>query len=450
MGPNIHLIVEDGPDRGREITVPPDGARIGRSSKNDIVLIDPSLSRFHCRILFKPGEGLWAADLGSSNQTLVNRKPIQEVQLRVGDRISVGDTVMKVVSTDVPPPAPAAAATPVLPPVAASRRDFESDASAERPRARPGDRSRRRRRLIVAAVIMAVVAAGVWVGNPGSALTKLAGLLGRSPQTALVPPAPDQTPRFELQYEKVTATPSNIFRYYMEIKGALVIQIDDLQNKRHVPREKKVEPELLQSLGKSIENAGFFDLLDEYQGVAPNIYDAWDISVTMGRKTHRTRVINRVEPEGFRAVREMIEEFGRNELGLAALALEPEKLIELAREALVQGRKFYDEREIRNENLALAIRSFREAEWYLETIEPKPDFYSDAVGRRADCERERNDKYENLRFLAERAVKLRDWREAARHLRVIREMIPDRADDRNKNASLQLVDVERHLAPERP
>jgi hypothetical protein len=51
--------------------------------------------------------------------------------------------------------------------------------------------------------------------------------------------------------------------------------------------------------------------------------------------------------------------------------------------------------------------------------------------------------------MAEKAVKLRDWKEAARHLRIINEMIPDRSDDRNRNAYKKLVDVERRLATEK-
>ena len=61
-----HFIVEEGPEKGRSITLPSNDVRIGRSSNNDVVIRDPVMSRFHCRIYFKPGEGLWALDLGSS------------------------------------------------------------------------------------------------------------------------------------------------------------------------------------------------------------------------------------------------------------------------------------------------------------------------------------------------------------------------------------------------
>jgi pSer/pThr/pTyr-binding forkhead associated (FHA) protein len=72
--------VEAGPDTGRRITVPPAGGRIGRSSQNDIELTDPSVSRFQCRVFFKPDGLLWVADLGSTNETLLNGAGVLEAR----------------------------------------------------------------------------------------------------------------------------------------------------------------------------------------------------------------------------------------------------------------------------------------------------------------------------------------------------------------------------------
>ncbi len=65
------LIAEAGPDRGREITVPEGEISLGRSSQNDVCLVDPILSRHHCRISFHGGV-LSVEDLDSANGTLVN------------------------------------------------------------------------------------------------------------------------------------------------------------------------------------------------------------------------------------------------------------------------------------------------------------------------------------------------------------------------------------------
>ena len=66
--PHFHLIVEEGPERGREISIPEAGARVGRARENDIVLDDASLSRFQCRFYFKE-DRLYVMDLGSTNCT---------------------------------------------------------------------------------------------------------------------------------------------------------------------------------------------------------------------------------------------------------------------------------------------------------------------------------------------------------------------------------------------
>ncbi|MDP2989753.1 MAG: FHA domain-containing protein, partial [Kiritimatiellota bacterium] len=91
-----HLVVEAGPDKGLVITVSPHGIRVGRSSNNDVVLKDSVMSRFHCRFFFKPEDGLWAEDLGSANQTLLNQAPMHVARLHVGDRLVIGDTTLKV------------------------------------------------------------------------------------------------------------------------------------------------------------------------------------------------------------------------------------------------------------------------------------------------------------------------------------------------------------------
>ena len=58
----------------------------------------------------------------------------------------------------------------------------------------------------------------------------------KSFQPAPPPPVavvPESLPEFALAYEKVEATSSNIFRYFMKISDNLLsISIDDLQNNR--------------------------------------------------------------------------------------------------------------------------------------------------------------------------------------------------------------------------
>lgn len=426
----VHLIVEEGPDRGREISIRPDGARVGRSSNNDIALKDPVMSRYHCRLFFKPNEGLWVEDLGSANRTLLNAKPARIVRMHIGDRLMLGDTILKVVSDEFP-----SSSTAQL----FGAPESQATGTGTQTPAKLAAETRKRKVLTVLLVISACAALFALIMH----------FQKQSPsafETSLPPLEPPKT--LDIYYEKIQASSKNIFRYELELQnGELSVQIDDLENKRHVPKNqrKKIDPELMKELINTLLQSDFNGLKEVYKGSAAEIYDLWDMTITVGKKTHRVKILNTIEPEQFKKVREVIEEFAQNEIGLTALALTREKLLELSKASSLLGRSLYDQREVKRENLALAIRSLKETEWYLETIEPKPDYYADAVALRRECERELEEAYQNYLFLAERAIKLKDWQEAAVNLRIILEKIPDRSDERYQNAQKKLIDVERHL-----
>ncbi len=66
---------------------------IGRQNDCTIVLADPNVSRHHAEI--RPyGDGFVVIDLGSTNGTKVNDARVAEHQLRDGDEVRFGNTVM--------------------------------------------------------------------------------------------------------------------------------------------------------------------------------------------------------------------------------------------------------------------------------------------------------------------------------------------------------------------
>jgi hypothetical protein len=73
---------------GRPIT-------IGRSPDNDVVVVDPLVSRHHLRLQARRG-ALILTDLESLNGSRVNGISVTEVALGGGDRIQVGNTVLVV------------------------------------------------------------------------------------------------------------------------------------------------------------------------------------------------------------------------------------------------------------------------------------------------------------------------------------------------------------------
>jgi uncharacterized protein (TIGR02145 family) len=68
---------------------------IGRSSQNEVVLLDPNVSRHHCQIILHDDGHYSIADFGSTNGTFVNGRRIQgETVLNPGDVVSIcGDTI---------------------------------------------------------------------------------------------------------------------------------------------------------------------------------------------------------------------------------------------------------------------------------------------------------------------------------------------------------------------
>jgi DNA-binding NtrC family response regulator len=83
---------------GQELPLAADAARVGIGSdpSNDIVLDDRFVSSFHCALV-RAGDRLVVRDQRSRNGTLVNGTRVRECEVRVGARITVGETTLLVV-----------------------------------------------------------------------------------------------------------------------------------------------------------------------------------------------------------------------------------------------------------------------------------------------------------------------------------------------------------------
>ncbi len=429
-----HLRVEAGPDQGRRFTIPPGGARVGRSSGNDIVLTDPALSRFHCRLFFKDG-ALWINDLGSTNASLVNGKPGADRPLRIGDNLEFGESRLLILH-DQPEPPPAAGEPP------APRLDLGLGRDEAPPRDEPGPRSKPSLVLVVTAVAIIAVGA-VYISMKSGKAARPAN----RPASTLPGAAAAQQSAFEFSYEKEDGSTNNLFRYVLALHDTtLSAQIDDAASRRHVLREKKIDPDVLRNLREDLSKLAFFDLRPEYVGIPrEGEWGARDLTLTLGARTQRVRVVNRLDPEEFKPIRDLLETFAQNELSLASLTLPPERLTELAQQSSQLGHKYMDERDVRPDNLYNAIRTFEACQWYLETVEPKPDFYLDAIATAEQARKDLDKEYNIRLFEAEKAWSLSDWPRAAEQYRQILALIPDRSDERHQNALKKQLDVERRF-----
>ncbi|MBI4862336.1 MAG: sigma 54-interacting transcriptional regulator [Candidatus Riflebacteria bacterium] len=89
-----HLVVVEGPDRGRRFAFRPPGARIGKSKDNDIVLSDDTVSKYHLAIE-ETSEGFLLRDLKSTNGTFLDQNRIREAYLSPGATIRLGATSLR-------------------------------------------------------------------------------------------------------------------------------------------------------------------------------------------------------------------------------------------------------------------------------------------------------------------------------------------------------------------
>jgi pSer/pThr/pTyr-binding forkhead associated (FHA) protein len=72
---------------------------IGRSSDLDMVLVEDMVSRKHAKIVTDDNT-VSIQDLGSTNGTFVNGEKIRKVELKDGDRILIGTSIIKLVALD--------------------------------------------------------------------------------------------------------------------------------------------------------------------------------------------------------------------------------------------------------------------------------------------------------------------------------------------------------------
>lgn len=93
----LRLCVVGGPDSGRTLALAPGRHVIGRSPEASLTLDDPDLSRRHLAVTVTP-EGLLVHDLGSTNGTFVDDRPIGSAgsYCRPGQRLTAGSSTFVV------------------------------------------------------------------------------------------------------------------------------------------------------------------------------------------------------------------------------------------------------------------------------------------------------------------------------------------------------------------
>ena len=420
----LELQIANGEFAGQRYAVGPGGLRLGRSSSNDIHINDEELSRNHCFFEAEGETGLRVTDLASANGTVLNGRMIggDPEALHVGDRIEVGRTVITVVGDEASPPS-------------------AIDLGLGAPEA-PKGRGRRK----PAASVLWIVAIAALLSAIGVVL-----FVPRGEEQTPAKPVVEEAPVVrELFYEKVEADSGRIFRYALRLSdaGVLSVSVDDVpKNDRSFTKSEPLEEKARAELNDILAFDRLREIDREYTGPEPDppALVSFELRVVYSTRARTIRVVNTQEPEAFRAVREKLEAFSKNQLGVWAIQYSREKLVALAEESVEVGRAKWEDRDVNHGNLFAAVTAYREALFYLETVNPKPECAALAREGLAKAKEELDRRYADQRFVVDKALNQGRWEEARRELGVLLEMVPDRNDDRYREASAKMVDVERRM-----
>ena len=314
------ILVTVGPLRGRRFAVTERGLRLGRSSTCEIAMPDPALSRNHCLFELRDGD-LWVTDLASANGTVVNGVALgaDSRRLAVGDVVSAGDSSLVIVGAGEPAPTqrqPGAVGT-----ADASALDLGLGEEREAEAAAPVPP---KRILLWVAAVVAVVGA--------AALILSGGKDGADAEPAVQALAPERPVLHAFRFEKVEAGPKGIYRYALKLDaaGTLSVEIDDVpKENRHVRKSAALSTNALEELDRIFSAQDLSALDPEYTGVPleAGTLKSFALTVVRGGRVFATAVENTQEPPAFRAVRERLETFSKNELGIWAIQFPAEKLM---------------------------------------------------------------------------------------------------------------------------
>jgi len=104
--------MRSGPMPGKTFPIENEEAIVGRDLANDIVISDPEVSRRHARFYIRD-ENVFVEDMGSTNGTFLNGERISSPQqLRNGDVVTLGESVVLVFEKITEEPADTVAVPP--------------------------------------------------------------------------------------------------------------------------------------------------------------------------------------------------------------------------------------------------------------------------------------------------------------------------------------------------
>ena len=449
MSTQLEIRVTEGPLKGRRFSVPDEGLRLGRSSSCEISIPDPALSRNHCLFETRDG-GLWVTDLASANGTIVNEVQLgpDSQRLLLGDVVFVGDSALQVVSAErgLPSPASASAEASSLPQIdlglGGDASSLKGGAEAIRPAG--NTKSSWLRYALWGVAILSVLIMTMLIVLP---------VAPDAESPIAETDAADLGELISFTFEKVRADSRTVYRYALIFDGkSLHVEVDDVpEASRHVRETAELSADARARLAEILSSPRLYTLAPEYVGnpSEPGSLTSYALHVVCARRVLDVSVENVSEPEALQDVRMRLEAFAESELNLHAIHMPVAKLRELSAEARRVADAKWAERESKFGNLAEALRKYDAALHYLKTVDPKPADYEETRSRRATVKKELDRVYMLHRGNADQAIGTQNWEQAKYELQVLLELVDDQGDERNKEASRKLLEVEARMKAKR-
>ena len=460
----IHLIVLTGSSSGETLVVRPPEATIGRSHKATLRIDDPSLSRLHFSISIAE-DNATVQDLGSSNGTTLNGAPVtQEPRpLHAGDVLTAGDVALRVEMAQASdsPKAPqlnisnvapleedgasqlfqhdddkkSANSDPLLEEIDFSIRQTESEQQPTPP-------ANKRRALVLGAIlVLFVLCLGVLIFGFYSSGEKTSRPTKSPQQLAKIEDAP-----LEFRYERLSITDKSLFRYILTYtpSGTLSLSIDDLgETDRSFTKQKALSSHAQDVLRKEIIETRYTEIPELFPERSADgvTLQQRKVLIVLGNEIWE-RTAENVDVRQFSDLCSKLEDFAQNELGLWASRYSVAELQVLGKEQLDLARRYWEQRDLDDEKLFLALTAYKKGLSALETLNPKPEYVHDLTEGLQQADALLTERYAAVSFAVDQALNTQQYDTAAKQLRKILQMIPDRDDERNQKAMEKLLLVE--------
>jgi pSer/pThr/pTyr-binding forkhead associated (FHA) protein len=461
----MKLRIEKGAEAGRVFDLDSELITIGRAADNDIVVSDAMVSQHHAKIWRDLDGKISVTDMDSVNGTEVNGRLVQTAELRPGDRLLLGKTVVRILDDDTAtvtaqpagrwrseaaasedsmraedhkqrrePPAPLQGASAT----AESTIDlgfeerkpsqgFRAEAAAaKRAAGLPSLLTKRVKWTLIGAVGVVLLAlAAKWISDKLSGPTYV---VREKAQTAAIPPT-------EIYYETVmgsVADPENprLRRFEIRLKdGKLQASLDAPKRGQgqRLRREKQLTDEQIKRLveGMRLAQLSKVEPREKITQLNKQTYFYCELRVTQGLEYMEFIVRNTDLADELRTAVKALEDQASHYLGIRNE--EPEDRLRTATSSFEEAQR-YLQNDTQLANLYRAWKRFNAIVEDLSDLEPKPPVYQESKKLALTTRQTLEERAERNIAAARVSIQMREWAQADQPLRENMEMV-----DRDEN-----------------